>query len=199
MPLTYVSLAQLLKSDTLLQHEAAEEILFPRLNNIATIKDYADILKTFYGFYAPLEKLISEYITAIHLPDIRERKNTWLIIDDLLDLGENVFELKICHTLPQIENVSQAFGALYVMEGSTLGGRMIQKMLLKNHPGMLQPKHLSFFNGYGDATSAKWKSFLESLENIEDRSTVVAAANETFTLFQNWIKQRLYDEQDRTQ
>jgi heme oxygenase (biliverdin-IX-beta and delta-forming) len=198
MPLTYVSLAQLLKSDTLLQHEATEELLIPKLNSIETVEDYADILKTFYGFYAPLEKIISQYISAGFLQDIGERKNTWLIIDDLLDLGINVFEIKVCHSLPEIENVPQAFGALYVMEGSSLGGRMIQKMLLKNNPGLLQPKHLSFFNGYGEATSAKWKSFLEAIEKIEDRSTVISAANETFTLFQNWIKQLLYDGKDRS-
>lgn len=188
MPLTYDSLAHLLKSETQVQHQEAERLLYPKIDGISTVKDYSDLLKAFYGFYAPLEKNVQLHIDRLQLEDVHERRISCLIIDDLLVLGENVFEIPVCNNLPKIKNTAEAFGAMYVMEGSTLGGRMIRKMLLKKHESFLQPQHLNFFNGYGEATSAKWKLFQESLSRQQDTAAVVNAANQTFLLFQNWIK-----------
>lgn len=194
MPFTLISLAQLLKSETLDQHQAAEHLLYPKLDGIATEQDYSDILKTFYGFYAPLEKIIASLISCQQLPDIEERKNSSLIINDLSALGENVGDLPLCKSLPQINTSAQAFGALYVMEGSTLGGRMIRKMILKKHAGLIHEDQLNFFNGYGEDTSLKWKTFQSVLDKVDNKEAAVTTANETFTLFQKWIKEYLYDE-----
>ena len=60
--------------------------------------------------------------------------------------------------LPGIENEVQAQGALYVLEGSTLGGRGITKMLLRQCPWLTLQK-LTFFNGYGAGTGPMWLSF----------------------------------------
>jgi len=60
--------------------------------------------------------------------------------------------------LPEIKNTAQAFGALYVIEGSTLGGQIIKKMVQKQLC-MEGNNGLSFFDGYREATSDMWQVF----------------------------------------
>lgn len=86
-------------------------------------------------------------------------------------------------------------GALYVMEGSTLGGRYIYKML-QGHPSLEVPvAALHFFNGYGEATSQRWKSFGAALNSLPlHQDEIVRSAEETFRLFAQWIRQTLYHE-----
>ena len=75
MPLTLGSLAQLLKTETQVQHQIAEQLLYPKLEKIRTVEDYSMILKMFYGYYAPLESFIARYISKNELYDIEQRKN----------------------------------------------------------------------------------------------------------------------------
>ncbi|MGZ5285453.1 MAG: biliverdin-producing heme oxygenase, partial [Kaistella sp.] len=61
-----------------------------------------------------------------------------------------------------IKNEAEAFGILYVMEGSTLGGNMIAKQLSKNPD--FQEVTFSYFRCYGDKTGSYWKSFKEVMD-----------------------------------
>jgi heme oxygenase len=103
-------------------------------------------LKIFYGFFHPLENIIKNYITNNELADINERRQSELLEKDLQSLNIT-YDLKLTDELPGINNTANAFGALYVMEGSTLGGRMISKMLLKNKRVDMSHSN-AFFNGY---------------------------------------------------
>jgi heme oxygenase len=62
----------------------------------------------------------------------------------------------------------KAFGCLYVMEGSTLGGKIIYN-ILKKQLGLSDSAGASFFYGYGPATGEKWKTFGASLEAFAGR------------------------------
>ncbi|NNU33797.1 biliverdin-producing heme oxygenase [Mucilaginibacter sp. S1162] len=88
--------------------------------------------------------------------------------------------------LPQITNYLQGFGALYVIEGSTLGGQIISKMVQQHLP-VQDGKGLSFFNGYGDKMHQMWGAFKDILNKAaatpEDEQIIIAAANDTFAKF----------------
>jgi heme oxygenase len=63
--------------------------------------------------------------------------------------------------LPAIATKAEALGVLYVLEGSTLGGRMILKTLRNQG---LSTDDLHFLDPYGTATGAQWRTFLAVLE-----------------------------------
>jgi len=191
MPLTLTSLpvAELLKQETSVQHQASESLLMPTLNKIATRAQYAALLHTFYGFFHPLEQLITHYVGSDILPDIAERRNAALILQDLHALGFSTDALPQSDALPAVSSTAEALGALYVMEGSTLGGRVISRMLLKKEGLQLNEEHLRFFGGYGEATGSKWKAFVQLLnQQTGNTDTLIRSANETFRLFAAWIK-----------
>jgi len=51
--------------------------------------------------------------------------------------------------LPQLASLGRAFGVLYVLEGSTLGGRHIA-LALEKRLGLTAGNGAMFFNAYGD-------------------------------------------------
>jgi heme oxygenase (biliverdin-IX-beta and delta-forming) len=187
MPLTLEPAAVMLKKATAERHIDVEKTMNPRIGNIRSMEDYASLLKTYFGFYFPLQNIISEVINDADLADIDERKHASLILEDLHSIGQPITSLPICEDLPTIINKAQAFGCMYVMEGSTLGGRVICKWLQKNPFIQLKEENLQFFNGYKEQTGSKWKTFLDALNDQPDINAVTDAANETFLLFQNWI------------
>jgi heme oxygenase (biliverdin-IX-beta and delta-forming) len=178
--------AQVVKCETGEQHRQVEELLLPKLKSISSIYDYAVILKMFYGYYMPLENHLQKFITPALLPDIAKRRTSGLILEDLKGIGLPVTSLPLCNALPTINNVPTAFGALYVLEGSTLGGKMIARMLAKNS---VVPIHaLNFFHGYREETGLMWTSFIHEFNKQEETGEIVFAANETFNHLKNWMQ-----------
>ncbi|MBB1285972.1 biliverdin-producing heme oxygenase [Flavisolibacter sp. BT320] len=188
MPLAIndLPLAGLVKNATQSVHEEVEGLLLPALASIRTTEDYASILKMFYGYFYPLEKQIENHIQAGNLPDIKERRKAASILHDLRQIGQPTENLFLCDTLPAINNAPQAFGALYVLEGSTLGGKQIAKMLTKN-PAIPEGA-TRFFSGYGDQTGSRWKAFLEVFNQQPQKEEVTAAATETFYFLKGWMQ-----------
>jgi heme oxygenase len=193
MPLTiFESVSQRLKKGTAEAHQQTETILAPRLASIRTIDDYACILKMFYGYFSPLEKAISHYITTAVLPDVHERRNSLFILRDLEAIGCSTEKLLTCQDIPKIISIPRALGAMYVLEGSTLGGRMISKMMMKNTSVVFDESYLNFFNGYKEDTGNKWKAFLSVIERYEaEGNELIDSANETFDGLTKWMEQSL--------
>ncbi len=54
-----------------------------------------------------------------------------------------------------------AFGALYVLEGSTIGGLIIKKMISEK---LGSEEGMSFFEGYGKKTAERWKVFTQYIK-----------------------------------
>ena len=182
----------LLKSQTAEAHAWLESLLLPHLQAVRTASDYGTILKLFYGYFAPLEKELASHIASIDLPDFSQRRKAHFIISDLESIGETVTDLPVANDLPVIRTKAEAFGGMYVMEGSTLGGRGIMRMLMKSLP-QLSTASFGFFNGYGESTGPMWIAFQQALNAIATdeaaQGQVVSTANETFLKFGKWIQQ----------
>lgn len=196
MPTTISALpvAGIVKESTQPLHSETERLLFPKLSSIQSADDYAVILKMFYGYYLPLEEKIQQHITASLLADVHERRNAGAALHDLKSIGKFETNLPLCSHLPSIKNAAQAFGALYVLEGSTLGGKMIAKMLLKNTSFPLTENSVTFFAGYKEETGNKWKTFLEAFNRQDNVDEMVQSATDTFFYLKRWIQQTLYNE-----
>jgi heme oxygenase (biliverdin-IX-beta and delta-forming) len=195
MPLTLNALpmATEVKNATQSLHAEVEELLLPRLAAIKTEGDYAVVLKMFYGFFQPLEKRLQQQVPPADLPDLHERRKAHSILRDLQMLGQNPANLSLCHLLPPVANTAQAFGVLYVLEGSTLGGRTIARVLSKN--GAVPENALTFFSGYNEETGNKWKAFLAALNKQENTAAVTESAVDTFYYLKRWMQQAFNDEQ----
>jgi len=68
-------------------------------------------------------------------------------------------------SFPLPASCAEALGMLYVLEGSTLGGRMILRTLAAR--GVADPD-LGFLDPYGTQTGARWHSFLSVLSRETD-------------------------------
>lgn len=171
-----------IKEATKAEHQNLEKQVVLKLKAIRSNADYADLLKHFYAYFSHIEATIKPYITEAILPNYAQRRNSSYIKADILELGGDITDLPYT-TVPKIENAVEALGALYVLEGSIMGGSIIIKMLEKG--GVT--KGVSFFSGYGEATGLMWGNFVTVLNaqaNTEqDEEEAIVAANETFKHF----------------
>lgn len=194
MPFTIANatIAQTLKAATTESHEALEAMVLPRLQAITSPQDYARLLKDFYGYFKPVEDAVAPFITRTILPDWAQRRKAHAILNDLAALQQPFDHLPLATALPSVNNLPQAMGALYVMEGSTLGGRGITKMLLKKEDVLLTIDHLQFFNGYGEATGPMWMAFVNVLNSFpfsdDEVAQLTESANSTFNHFNTWLQ-----------
>ena len=151
----------------------------PRLTALAsgTIarEDYADLLASFLGFYRPLERKLSDFEAYAG------RNKTPLLERDLRAMNRDPDTVPDCSALPEIHGLGSALGAIYVVEGSTLGGRIISRGL---------PPELArdFLRSYGERVSEMWKAMQAELTAYTgDPTEVVRTARATFESLEAWI------------
>ncbi len=73
---------------------------------------------------------------------------------------------------------------MYVLEGSTLGGKYIYKNIHAALP-LDELQGAAYFNGYGADTGKRWTCFLDQLCSYvteENKTQVFKGADETFQL-----------------
>jgi heme oxygenase (biliverdin-IX-beta and delta-forming) len=116
-----------------------------------------------------------------------------LLLVDLQTIG---FDPSAAETVPlwcpSVRFVSKGslLGALYVLEGSTLGGIQIARAL-KDRDGDDIGKARLFFVGRGECQGAIWRELLKELESLceddgEARQAEDAAVT-TFRAFEDWM------------
>lgn len=185
------SIMERLKEDTKTAHQQLEKATIPFIRRSTNNEHYELLLKMFYGYFRPMEEKIQKLVPESLLQDIGERRQTVALLNDLKKIGAETASLELSAHLPELKTVAQAIGALYVLEGSTLGGRFISQMLM-NQLERPATEGISFFSGYGDQTDAKWKLFTETVNHYaaqhpEQTDEMVKAADETFAAFGRWV------------
>jgi heme oxygenase len=181
-------LTEELKESTEEAHTASEKKMIVALKKIENKEDYVHLLNWLYGFYAPIERLIRRQLTEENFPDIVRRSRAEYILWDIRESGIPAPDPDVCDQLPVIDSFHTALGSMYVLEGSTLGGRIIAGMISRCLDSL---KSLSFFNGYGAETSYMWatfKDFLNQPFTPDQRRQIITAAEDTFLTFKNWIE-----------
>lgn len=184
---------QRLKQQTQPYHTALEQRLDWR-QWASSDQAYRRLLQRFYGFYLPLEAALGR-LPWLTLPfDFEARRKAGLLAHDLRFLGDtpdSLADLPLCHNLPPLDDFPQALGCLYVVEGSTLGGKIIFRFLQ-------QPLNLSkidggsFFSCYGDEVGPMWTAFSQAVNAYtagqrEREATLIAAACNTFQKIDEWL------------
>ena len=180
-----------LKTETLQSHTDLEQ--HPNLIAMGegemTLAGYADVLSRFYPFWAAVEeKAYNRADVKSVLPDIESRKLSANLLADLKALNKQ--SAPTYTKIDWVDDLASAMGTIYVIEGSTLGGRVIVKRVMEQLK--LTPENgCSYYFGYGAETGAKWKGFMDGLAacNFTDseQDKVVAAATKTFDALNEWM------------
>ncbi|SEM00381.1 heme oxygenase [bacterium A37T11] len=177
-----------IKEATREAHQQLEKTVVLKLKSIRSAEDYAGFLKYFYAYFNAVESVIAPYISETLLPDQADRRNSSYLRNDIEALGSSVDQLPVVYT-PMINSPLEALSALYVLEGSIMGGPYIVQMLQKY--GMTTG--FSFFSGYGENTGRMWGAFTAALSaqagNAEEEAQAIRTANETFARFGDVFEQ----------
>ncbi|QJD96187.1 biliverdin-producing heme oxygenase [Mucilaginibacter robiniae] len=184
-------LAEQLKKDTLQNHQQLEKMLVGRMKAIRSATDYVNLLQLFYSYFGGLETQIAPFINQSNLADYADRRKSEALANDIKALGGQPHEKASGTHLPAITNTAEAFAALYVIEGSTLGGKIISKMMAQQL-NITDGRGLTFFSGYGDATESMWTGFKTALNaqagTPSQQADIINTANETFAKFKQWVE-----------
>jgi heme oxygenase (biliverdin-IX-beta and delta-forming) len=178
-----------LKEGTAAQHEAVERRV-NLTNRLSNPSAYANLLGCFYGFYEPLEAALGQvagYETVgLHFD---ERRKTPRLVADLAVLGHTPDELSLWNA-PAFASLGEALGAMYVIEGATLGGQFITKAV-ESRLGFTPECGCAFFASYGDRVGVMWEAFREALvahaTTPEREAEIVLTATDTFNAFDGWL------------
>ena len=116
-----------------------------------------------------------------------------LQVQDLRHLGlseHDISRLPGCPTMPRLRSLPEGLGALYVLEGATLGGQVITRNL-RSGLGIDAGTGGRFFAAYGEKTGIMWRDFVSVLDRHgEDEAaaeTIERSAIAVFRCFENWM------------
>lgn len=162
------------------------------MSPVLTKEAYAQHLARLHGFYGAFERQAADVDGLVDwLGDIDERLvKTAMIEADLRSLGSSDPENEDLEGY-SIDDVASALGAFYVIEGSTLGGRIIGRQLERSL-GVTQADGAAFYHSYGDDRGPKWAAFKGVLdrfgeEHPDKTDAVVEAASGTFDAMERWM------------
>lgn len=174
-----------LRVETRPYHDAVEQNEFNRALAAGTPSAAAteQFLAKMYGFMQPYEAQLQAHAAALGPAwEIAERLRAPLILEDLrVPAGQ----LPLCPVLPPLATQPQLLGAMYVLEGSTLGGQVLARQLAKAGLDLGR-----FFTGAGPLTGPRWKSFCHLLTTTaapEQEDAVVQSAIVTFQTLAAWL------------
>lgn len=202
-PSTPPSILSRLRQETRCEHEAVEQLLDMMATSL-TRDGYCQRLVQFYGFYAPLEQalqarcqqLAGEAGAAALSPGTQRAlaarlNKTAHLRQDLQYLGVMTEDLPLCRDLPPLGSQAELLGCLYVLEGATLGGRMITQHV-RVTLGITPATGGSFFEGYGPDTGKMWQAMRQLLVNgapdTPSENDIVANAIATFAALRCWCQ-----------
>ena len=72
---------------------------------------------------------------------------------------------------PAVDSLGRALGWHYVLEGSALGGRVIEREMARRG---LDPRGLSFLNPYGEQTGVRWRGLVDLIEDLHRHGAAAA-------------------------
>lgn len=164
------------------------------LVNLRRMQDrshYLQVLQVFDGFLGAWEPAV-----AAALPQRREwlraRSRRPFLHQDLRVLGADRGAPSM---VPPLPSAAAAWGSVYVMEGSALGGTMISRSLAAS--GLGPDSGAAYFHGWGDATGRMWREVRELLETELASPDALAqaceAARATFDTLSALLEKNLHE------
>lgn len=162
-----------LRSDTAEDHAHVDAIYarFP----LDQERGYRTFLSAMAAALLPVEAALDRAGAAQVVPDWPERRRSDLLRADLAQLGQ---QLPPEESPPPLSNEAEMLGAIYVLEGSRLGGAVLRKSVAPGRPN----RFLS-----APSPPGSWRSFNHLLDtrltSPADLRQARATARQVFALF----------------
>ena len=190
-----------LRVETRGEHDAVERVL--DLTGAALTREaYRLRLEQFYGFYGPLEAALQSRcarkaedaeesnLSGATRSALASRLNkTAHLRQDLHHLGVMTDDLPLCYHLPMLTTQAEVLGCLYVVEGATLGGRLITQHI-QAALAITPTTGGGFFEGYAGDTGKMWQAMRHLLVSCaldtQTEDAMVANAIATFACLRGW-------------
>lgn len=178
-----------LKAATLLEHDTVEAAF--ELDRVCKDQQsYIGLLRRMLPFYQHVEADFAHFRTYEEIKLLEPSpRSSLLIASDLFALGsERNLELL---ELESLTSLAESIGALYVLEGSALGGQIISKTLLTSL-GDATP--VTFFRGLAKQTATRWRAVGAAIDayvgeyNCLDE--IVEGAKQTFSTMTTVLQER---------
>ncbi len=189
---TTPSLLEALRTGTALLHVALEKRL-PFFSEHLDTEWYQRLLQAYYGFYGPMELALYDSGLIPQGFDQVLRVKTPTLLNDLYALGVDeraIGALPRCTQLPTFDTSAACLGALYVLEGATLGGQVLRREMAQRL-GVNADNGGAFLDVYGAETGRRWKDFLDYLGRLPldtpAKQRAVDVARSTFSCFEQWL------------
>lgn len=152
---------------------------------------YARVLQVFDSFLAAWEPAVASALPAAWHAWLRARSRRPFLQQDLaLDIAP-----VRPAAAPELHGPAAAWGSLYVLEGSALGGQVITRSLA--HAGLHPHRGAAYFHGWGAATEPMWRDFRAVLEQQVTGPAALAqacdAACRTFDTLSNLMESALHE------
>ncbi|MBL6456587.1 biliverdin-producing heme oxygenase [Belnapia sp. T6] len=150
---------------------------------------YIRLLRRLLGFHAAIEAALEAAppLGAYGI-DLAQRRRSGLLRQDLAHFGAAA-EAPAA-PVPDLGTAARALGALYVTEGSTLGGRQLARSLDHLLPAGGSAGR-AFLLGHGAAHGAMWAACCAAIEaggaEPGGLGGMVAGAKGTFAAFEAWF------------
>ena len=184
-----IRLSEAVKALTSPAHQALEKYLVKIIRQISSVEDYKRLLMLFYGYYKPVESLIEAHLRNSSPVPVQIRKSERLF-SDISEIDGQEAIIPLATKLPALQNHTQALAALYVLEGSTLGGKYILQMVRKQID-LPDGTADAFLSGHGINTEVNWECFKDFLDDeiisTEDH-IFLETVNDTFHQFYHWAQ-----------
>ncbi len=136
---------------------------------------YAEFLRAQAASFLPVEAALDRAGATDLLPDWPERRRAQLLQSDLSAMGVAAHD---SDTRVAFGSSAAMLGAIYVLEGSRLGGRMLARAV--------PPEFPQLFLAAGSSTL--WRRLISVLDkqlvSPDDQAEAIAAARQVFALFE---------------
>jgi heme oxygenase len=150
--------------------------------------EYAALLRRKLGFHLALERRLAEGPSVEPFGvDLAARCRSHLLRADLAWLDEP--DATTLPSLPPFGSAAAALGGLYVVEGSTLGGKHLARAL----DAILPPGEdgRRFLLGHGARHGEMWRACCDAIERCASspaaREAMLRGALDTFAAFEAWF------------
>ena len=190
---------QQLRSKTANSHQLIEQnsISQSLMSERVTTAQYAQYLKSMYGFVHGFEKMVFPLLQPYQLLQLDDRRKAHLIQADLALMNHTAAKPYVNDELfsSHYQTDAAALGGMYVLEGSTLGGQIISRHLSKVLGDSVAGKTM-YLTAYAGQTGSMWKSFLQLLceagATTAKEDEIIDSAVNTFSLLNNCLSENAY-------
>lgn len=162
-----------LRAATRDQHERLDRLIDVR--RLGDGRRYGRVLQGLDGFLGAWEDHVAAALPAAWHGWLQRRSRRPFLQQDLRVLGL-AGSTPPAAPLPALASAAAAWGSIYVMEGSALGGQVVTRSLAQ--AGLTRERGAAYFHGWGLATGSMWHEARRLLdEQLADHASLSQACD----------------------